>query len=42
MPCPAHRKFAFHRPVPTLPPQTPLPMFQTRYFFGYYSFYATA
>ena len=33
---------AFPVRVPILPPQTPHLMFQTRYFFGYYYFYATA
>ncbi len=35
-------KFAFPIRVPTLQPQTPQPMLQTRYFFGFYYFYATA
>ena len=33
---------AFPACVLTLPPQTPHRMFQTRYFFGYYYFCATA
>ena len=35
-------KFAFPAMVPTLQPQTPLMMLQTRYFFGFYYFYAIA
>ena len=35
-------KVAFLKSGLTLQPQTPPVMFQTRYFFGYYSFYATA
>ncbi|MDB5268542.1 MAG: hypothetical protein JWP58_1582 [Hymenobacter sp.] len=35
-------KLAFLQSIPTLQPQTHLIMLQTRYFFGYYTFYATA
>ena len=35
-------KFAFLKSGLTLQLQTPPPMLQTRYFFGFYYFYATA
>jgi hypothetical protein len=35
-------KFAFLKSSLTLQPQTPSTMLQTRYFFGYYYFYAAA